>query len=186
MCVVTEDWTWCIMERIKSDHQCKRKVQLTWWLTSGPTCEGCRPVSATCFKEVIGGWRSFIIYTVTLLQDPLQGNGWVSMFPWQWMHMQQSQRFLEAVFSVQSNQRLYKENLQDKLVDSWQLRQLWAVRWSPASNDISMRAEESPLLGTITEEQLIKTVTDLRLSMCYSDLLWRLAKLLIVTCSYEL
>lgn len=39
-----------------------------------------------------------------------------------------------------------------------------------ASNDVRMRAEESLLLGTITKQQLVKTITD-KDSMCYCDLL---------------
>jgi hypothetical protein len=58
--------------KVRSSAQEKSSSDMM--ITSGPTGEGCRPVSATCFKEVIEGWRSFIIYTMTLLQGP-------SMFP---------------------------------------------------------------------------------------------------------
>jgi hypothetical protein len=34
------------------------------------------------------------------------------------------------------------------------------MRWKPAGNDVSPRAEESTLLGTVTKQRLVKTITD--------------------------
>jgi hypothetical protein len=45
-----------------------------------------------------------------------------------------------------------------------------AVRWWPAGNDVSTRAQESSLLGTVTEQRLVKSTTDGD-SACYNNLL---------------
>jgi hypothetical protein len=74
---------------------------------------------------------------------------------------------LETVFSTWSVQTGYKEdNCGDP--ESWELssageaEKRWhyssVVRYSLDSNDLSMEAEESPLLRIVTKQQLVKTL----------------------------
>jgi hypothetical protein len=56
---------------------------------------------------------------------------------------------------------LYNED-SSRLVSSLRVsfRHELVSRQSPAGSDVNTRAEESPLLGTVTEQRLVKTITD--------------------------
>jgi hypothetical protein len=69
---------------------------------------------------------------------------------------------LEIVYSVGSNLRLCNE------LPSWVICELWDGS-QPAL--MLTRAEESPFLGNVIEQWLLKTIRDLRLGMCSGDLL---------------
>jgi hypothetical protein len=59
------------------------------------------------------------------------------------------------------------------------------VRWCPASNEVRIKTEESPLLGTVTKKRLVK-ITREGDNMCYSDLLSvQITGSAIIICSYE-
>jgi hypothetical protein len=60
--------------------------------------------------------RLIYIYIVTCLHCPLHGNGSINMFLHKHIQIQQLTALLDAVFSVQSNLRLYKENQLEFLV----------------------------------------------------------------------
>jgi hypothetical protein len=58
-----------------------------------------------------------------------------------------------VVFSVESTPRLYSEDTM--------LAELSSVaEYSPDSNDVNTEDEKPPLIGSITRQQLLETVTD--------------------------
>jgi hypothetical protein len=83
------------------------------------------------------------------ISDPFLGKGSVNTFPRQRLRMQQSKYCWKRGVCVWSVLRCYKQGTKLELSP--------VAGYSPDSNDVSIEAEESTLLISVTRKRLVKT-----------------------------